>query len=288
MLNGINERFGLDSQLQFALHPSGLIQGTVSTDLCGGQFYLHGAHVAYYAPAGARSLLFMSRHSEMCEDKPIRGGVPLCFPWFGPHPNDAAAPAHGLVRTRNWQLQATSLEADGVVRVALGLTVDRWQLTYTIRWGASLDLNLAIENLDDQPRECEVALHTYLALADVHTASVSGLEQQSHLDKLTGATEPASGQAIRFTQETDRVYHGAVSEVLIDDPGHHRKIRLLPRNSRSTVVWNPWIAKSHRMNDFGDDEYLHMCCVETANVGRDCLQIPAHATDSLGCVLDCI
>ena len=288
MLNGINEQFALDSKLQFTRHPSGLIQGNVSSELCNGQFFLHGAHVAYFAEAGARSLLFMSRHSEMRDDKPIRGGVPLCFPWFGPHPSDSTAPAHGLVRTQSWQLQATSLETDGVVRVALGLTVESWQLTYTIRWGASLDLNLAIENLGDERGECEVALHTYLALSDVHTASVSGLEQQSHLDKLTGLTEAASGQAIRFTQETDRVYHGAVPELLIDDPGHQRKIRLRPRNSKSTVVWNPWIAKSQRMSDFGDDEYLHMCCVETANVGSDRMQLPAGSTDSIGCTLDCI
>lgn len=283
MLNGINAQFAIDKQLQFVEHPSGLIQGNVSTALCRGQFYLHGAHVAQFQPTGAAPLLFMSQRSEMREDKPIRGGVPLCFPWFGPHPSDAAAPAHGLVRTQSWQLQATSMEAGGVVRVEMGITVDLWQLTYTVRWGASLELSLDIENLADEPRECEVALHTYLSLGDVHAARVSGLELQSHLDKLTGVTVPPSGQAIRFTQETDRIYHGSVAEVRIDDPGQNRQIRLLPRNSQSTVVWNPWIAKSQRMSDFGDDEYLRMCCVETANVGSDRLRIAPHTTTSIGC-----
>ena len=285
MLNGINAQFALENQLQFITHPCGLIQGNVSTELCSGQFYLHGAHVAQFQPRGAEPLLFMSQRSEMRDDKPIRGGVPLCFPWFGPHPTDATAAAHGLVRTQSWQLQATSLEEDRVVRVELGLIVERWQLTYTVRWGASLDLNLAIGNLADEPRDCEVALHTYFALADVHTASVRGLEQQTHLDKLTGATEPASGQAIRFTQETDRVYHGSVPEVIIDDPGHQRQICVLPRNSQSTVVWNPWFAKSQRMSDFGDNEYLRMCCVETANVGSDRLHILPRSTANLGCVV---
>ena len=283
MLNGINAQFAIDKQLQFVAHPSGLIQGNVSTALCRGQFYLHGAHVTQFQPTGAAPLLFLSERSEMREDKPIRGGVPICFPWFGPHPSDTAAPAHGLVRTQSWQLQATSIEADGVVRVEMGLTVEHWQMTYTILWGASLDLNLAIENLADESRECEVALHTYLSLAAVHAASVSGLEQQSHLDKLTGVTEPASGQAIRFTQETDRIYHGSVPVVVIDDPGQQRQIHLIPRNSQSTVVWNPWIAKSQRMSDFGDDEYLRMCCVETANVGSDRMRIPPRTTASIGC-----
>lgn len=283
MLNGINAQFALDKKLQFVEHPSGLIQGNVSTALCSGQFYLHGAHVARFQPAGAEPLLFMSQQSEMRDGKAIRGGIPICFPWFGPHPSDTTAPAHGLVRTQNWQLQATSLEAGGVLRVELGITVERWQLTYTVRWGTSLDLNLTIGNLADEPCECEVALHTYLALADVHSASVSGLEQQSHLDKLTGVTEPASGQAIRFTQETDRIYHGPVSKIIIDDPGHQRQIRLLPRNSQSTVVWNPWIVKSQRMSDFGDDEYLRMCCVETANVGSDRMHILPGVIASIGC-----
>lgn len=287
MLDGINAQFAIDNQLQFVEHSSGLIQGNVSTARCRGQFYLHGAHVTQFHPTGAAPLLFLSERSEMREDKPIRGGVPICFPWFGPHPSDTTAAAHGLVRTRRWQLQATSIEADGVVRVEmgldLGLAAEHWRLTYTIVWGTALELNLAIENLADESRECEVALHTYLSLANVHAASVSGLEQQSHLDKLTGVTRPASGQAIRFTQETDRIYHGRVPEVLVDDPGQHRQIRLLPRNSQSTVVWNPWIAKSQRMSDFGDDEYLRMCCVETANVGSDRMRIPPHTSASIGC-----
>ncbi len=288
MLNGLNDRFALGEQLTFAAHPSGLIHGLVSTPLCRGVFYLHGAHVAEFQPAGQQPVLFMSNQSEFQAGKPIRGGVPLCFPWFGPHPSDSGSPAHGLVRTRSWEVQSTLRDAAGNIRVVLVLEIDQWRLTYSIRFGAALDLEMDIENLADEGRECELALHTYLTLADVQTASVHGLEHQPYLDKLTGELVEPSGQPIRFTQETDRVYQGPVAEVVVHDPGFHRRIRLEPRGSHSTVVWNPWVDKSQRMADFGDQEFERMCCVETANVGDNRLRLASRARDQTGVNLSVI
>ncbi len=282
MLDGINKRFAVDDQLRFVQHPSGLVQGEISTESCRGLFFLHGAHVANFQPTGQQPLLFMSDQSAYSSDKPIRGGVPLCFPWFGPHPTDGSAPAHGLVRTQAWDLKSTSHDATGEISVALGLIVDQWRLTYAIQFGSSLKLTLAIENLASSERECEVALHSYLELADVHTASVNGLEHQPYLDKLVQQQVEPSGSAIRFTQETDRVYHGPVPEVIVRDPGHHRRIVIKPKNSHSTVVWNPWVDKSQRMPDFGDQEYLRMCCVETANVGDARLRLAGESSDEMG------
>lgn len=282
MLQALNNRFALDDQLTFVEHSSGLCQAVVSTPLCRGLFYLHGAHVAEFQPIGQPPVLFMSGHSEFKFDKPIRGGVPLCFPWFGPHPSDRSAPAHGVVRTRSWEMQSSSRDASGNIDVVLALEHDQWRLTYTVQFGQSLELALQVENLADSMRDCELALHTYLTLADVQTASVHGLERQSHWDKLTGELVEPSGQPIQFTQETDRVYHGSVDEIIVRDPGFHRRIRLEPRGSRSTVVWNPWIEKSRRMADFGDDEFQRMCCVETANVGENRLQLAGLASSLTG------
>lgn len=282
MLPALNNRFALDDQLTFVEHPSGLYQAVVSTPLCRGLFYLHGAHVAEFQPTGQPPVLFMSGQSEFKVDKPIRGGVPLCFPWFGPHPSDSHAPAHGSVRTRSWEMQSTSRDDSGNISVALALEIDQWRLTYTVQFGQSLDLALQVENLADGMRDCELALHTYLTLADVQTASVHGLERLSYLDKLTGEMVEPSGQPIRFTQETDRIYHGSVSEVTVRDPGFHRRIRLEPRGSRSTVVWNPWVEKSRRMADFGDDEFQRMCCVETANVGENRMRLVGVAPNETG------
>lgn len=273
MLPALNKRFALDEQLTFSEHRSGMYQGIVSTPLCRALFFLHGAHVAEFQPAGQQPVLFMSRQSEFKSDKPIRGGVPLCFPWFGPHPSDSSAPAHGRVRTRSWELQSSARDSAGNIGVVLTLEIESWQLTYAVRFGESLELSLNVQNLSAAERECELALHTYLTLADAKTASVHGLEQVAHLDKLTGEHVAPSGQPIRFNCETDRVYYGSVPEVIVSDPGFQRRIRLEPRGSQSTVVWNPWVDKSRRMADFGDDEYERMCCVETANVGESRLKL---------------
>jgi glucose-6-phosphate 1-epimerase len=282
MLDGLNDGYGLENELVFSQHPLGLVQGEISNALCHGLFFLHGAHVARFQPAGQKPVLFMSERSEFVADKPIRGGVPLCFPWFGPHPTDSAAPAHGLVRARNWELKSTLRDPSGALCIGFQLAIEHWQLTYSATFGTELDLCLNIANLSEVSHTCEAALHTYLELADVQLASVHGLEQQSHLDKLTGEQLEPSGAPIRFTSETDRVYHGPVSEIVVHDPGYQRRIRLVPRGSHSTVVWNPWVDKSQRMPDFGDQEFQHMCCVETANVGENRFRIVAGGTSEMG------
>lgn len=282
MLDGLNARFALPDQLLFEQHPSGLVQGRLETPLCRGSFFLHGAHVAEYQPAGQRPVLFMSEQSLFAADKPIRGGVPICFPWFGPSTTDSTAPAHGLVRTRSWEIVDTSSVTDGAVRVVLALKVEQWQLTYAVTFGAELDLNLQIVNQAETTRDCEAALHTYLQLADVDLASVHGLEQQAYFDKVSGEAVEPSGSPIRFTAETDRVYHGPVKEISVHDPGNGRTIRLMPRHSHSTVVWNPWVDKSRRLPDFGDQEFRQMCCVETANVGQHKLRLAPATEESMG------
>ena len=284
-VDGLNERLAIDQRLRFARHSSGLIQGLITTPLCRGEFFLQGGHITHFEPQGEQPLLFLSRHSEFQPQRPIRGGIPICFPWFGPHPSDAAAPAHGLVRTLPWDVQHTQVDQDEVVTIFLTAASPPWQLTYKMKLGRALDLTLDIANLSDEAASCEIALHTYLALADVDLASVHGLERQTYYDKLTREMVEPSGVPIRFTQETDRIYRGPVDEVIVHDPGNRRLLRLVPRNSHSTVIWNPWVEKSRRLPDFGDDEFRFMCCVETANVAEDRLAVPAKSQAELGVTL---
>lgn len=282
MLEQLNAKFAIDGQLRFVEGSGGLIQGLISTALCQAKFFLHGSHVAEFQPVGEQPILFMSDQSLMKANAPIRGGVPICFPWFGPHPTDSTAPAHGWARTAAWSLFASAQRGDGTLVVEMRLSVDHWDLKYTVEFSRSLVLSLEIGNAAGQSRDCEVALHTYFAVADVHSVSVLGLENQPYLDKLTSTQVGPTGQSIQFDAETDRVYDGSVPAVVIDDRGNQRKICVEPKNSRSTVVWNPWIAKSQRMPDFGDEEYLHMCCVETANVAADKIMLAAGESATLG------
>jgi glucose-6-phosphate 1-epimerase len=274
MLDLLNEKFRIDQTLHFELHPSGLVRGVVTSDACQASFFLHGAHVAEFQPRGEQPVLFMSEASYFQPGKPIRGGVPICFPWFGPHKTDPAAPSHGWARTAAWDVTQTNLE-NGVLSVTLRLCIESFELEYNISFGRKLDLRMQIANRDSAPQSCELALHTYFYLSDIDRVSIQGLELLPYLDQLTGQTVAASGAAIEFVAETDRIYQGACQQIVIRDQGWGRKIKVSPRGSQSTVVWNPWVDKSKRMPDFGDLEYQRMCCVETANVTGQAVRLAA-------------
>lgn len=275
------ERLEIADALRFRRHPSGLVQGCIATDKCKGVFFLLGAHVSEFQPIGQKPVLFMSSQTFFQEGKPIRGGVPICFPWFGAHPSDPAAPAHGWVRTDLWRLSNAILE-DGKLTLRFEYRLDPFDLIYVVQFGDELSLDLQIINGGGKVETCEVALHTYFAVADVNRLLVTGLETFPFLDKLTALSNLNEGNPIRFQKETDRIYHGTVPEISIIDQVLQRRIVLSPRGSHSTVVWNPWIEKSKRMPDFGDDEYQRMCCVETANIAPNQIPLSPGQSTSIG------
>ncbi len=219
---------------------------------------LHGAHVVSYIPSGMKELLFVSSCSEFADGKAIRGGVPLCFPWFGAPPAGETR-SHGLVRTREWEL----LEADSE-RAVFGIEVKGFRLRYTVIAGDKLDLFLHIENISADVQTYSGALHTYFQVSNVSDLTLDGVLGLSYLDSLTGKDE-IQQSPLQINCEVDRVYRSS-GEVILHDPGLKRQIKIAKSGSNSTVIWNPWIAKSQRMADFGDSEYPGMICVEAANV----------------------
>ena len=224
--------------------------------------YLHGAHVAHFQPAGERPVLWMSGESRFESGKPIRGGVPICFPWFGPKAGAADAPQHGLVRTRPWALRAVTPE-DGRLRVSLDVAV-----------GPSLSLTLTVRNPGPLPFTFEEALHSYFAVSDVRQVLLHGLEGVGFVDKTAaGARRPGDAGPIAITAETDRVYLGTEARVTIEDSGWERRIVVSKSGSRTTVVWNPWVAKGKAIPDFADHEWPGMVCVETANALDDAVSL---------------
>ena len=282
MLQELNQRFARGEELKFEMHPSGLVQGTVSTDTCTGSFFLLGAHVAEFQPRSqSQPILFMSDEAVFEVAKPIRGGIPICFPWFGANKAEVNAPAHGLVRTAVWDVLESQRTAAGVL-VTLGYQLTPFRLSLTVVFGETLDVTLNVRNEAPTEQACEVALHTYFQLGAARRATIVGLEQNEFRDQLTGQIHPAAGAGIQFTEETDRVYRGSVPVVTIADEANSRSVKIMPRNSHSTVVWNPWVAKSQRMSDFGDQEFERMCCVETANVTPHNWVIAAGQSQSVG------
>lgn len=269
----LNEIYGLEDCLIFESHSSGLPLGRVTTPHCSAEFLLYGAHVLSYQPASEKeSILFLSDHAVYQKRKPIRGGIPICFPWFGAHPDNATLPAHGWARTQDWDLLETAHSHEKIV-VRLRLTSGDFEAICELGFGVQFSIDLKIRNQGSEPQTYEVALHTYFKVADVERIQIVGLEGVPYLDQLTNSIVPGQSQSIRFTEETDRIYQGDVGQIRLHDEVLGRTIELSARGSRSTIVWNPWVAKSQRMADFGDKEFHEMCCIETANVRANCVQL---------------
>jgi glucose-6-phosphate 1-epimerase len=242
----------------------------------GGQaeMYLMGAHVTGFAPSGAAPVLWTSERSHYADGHPIRGGIPLCWPWFGPPAVNDGRPAHGVARVQPWDLLASAVLHDGRVQVRLGLAIGpayqpwlagslRPELTVTV--GQQLQVDLDTINDGPGAANFEDALHTYFAVGDIHQTRVEGLDGVIYVDKLDNQNQHRQQGAVTFDGETDRVYADTGQSLRLIDGARKRCIHIAKSGSASTVVWNPWIAKSAAMPDFGDDEWPGMVCVETAN-----------------------
>ncbi len=274
--------------LHFEAGQGGLTKAVVATPVASGEIYLHGAHVTSWQPAGHEPVLWMSRSSLFQPGKPIRGGVPICFPWFGPNASDPSAPAHGFARTAMWEVAEARPTAEGGISMTLQTRIDPFAVRFTVEFGSVLRMTLATELATgvSTSHRFEDALHTYFSVSDVRNISITGLEQSRYIDKLDGAAEkPATGVAIEFIGETDRVYFDSDSECHLHDPGRKRTIAISTSGSQSTVVWNPWIAKSARMPDFGDHEWPEMVCIETANVGVNAVELAPKSIHSTTVVI---
>ncbi len=280
--------------------------------------YMHGAHVTSFQPHGQPDLLWVSDKSEFLLERPIRGGIPLCFPWFGPKRDDLPdlldrvdrraepeffridePPAHGLARIMEWDALETHADDDATTLV-LGRAIAWFDCRYTIRVNDSLSTQLSFTYRPDlaMPSDrdgagpppdfvhAEAALHTYLNVLDVRKVHVAGLESASFVDKMQdGRQIDAAGEPIRFSGETDRVYLDSPGDITVHDPGLSRTITVSKTGSTNTVVWNPWVDKAKRMPDFGDKEWPHMMCVETAAVGPGQITLSAGESHTIGSVL---
>ena len=240
---------------------------------------LYGGHVLTYAPAGERPVLWMSSKSNYEIGKAIRGGVPVCWPWFGPS-EQPGLPAHGFARTAMWEFSTARKLAGDATQIVLSLDDSqcdpalctiKFHLELSVTVGKILEIELRAVNTGKSTEKYQAALHTYFDVSEAEKVSIHGLDKLHYTDKAPGF---AGNQAIQngdleIDREIDRVFCPAPGGVTISDPVFRRSIRVEKCGSRSTVIWNPWIAKSQAMADFGDNEYHRMLCVECANVFED-------------------
>lgn len=239
----------------------------VASARCAGEVYLHGAHVTNWTPVGQDPVIWLSEESTFVPGRAIRGGIPLCAPWFADGRTGDKTPAHGWFRTSTWEFIGAT-DVDGTISLTFhldGAEVGHPTLSadYIVEMGDELTLDLTIRT--EEPLVLENALHTYLAVADIGAVSVRGLEGCHYVDKAPGGLPDNIQQGeVTFAGETDRVYtHDGAAQVV--DAAGGRTITLTKSGSSKTVVWNPAAAKSAAMADFGNEEWHGMVCLEVVN-----------------------
>lgn len=259
----------------------------VTTPWSSAEIYPHGAHVTHFKKKDEPSLLFLSQCSRFADDQPIRGGIPVIFPWFGPR---EGLGQHGFARIKTWDLKEFIPAADGSVTIRFSLPAcpetsgyPAFTADYMVTVNRDLVLKLVVTNQSkDREFVFENCLHTYFSVSDATAIAISGLNGVSYLDKVASFLEKTeTGDAIRISSEVDRIYLNTTGTVEILDSRFGRRIRVEKSGSASTVVWNPWITKAQQMSDFGNDEYEQMVCVESGNVAANSITLPPGATSAL-------
>jgi glucose-6-phosphate 1-epimerase len=256
---------------------------------------MHGAHLTAWQPTGHAPAIFLSDRSEFTAAKPIRGGVPIIFPWFGPRTATANnprtdGPSHGFARTSSWHVAFAALAGDDLHltltlapdETSRALGFDHFQLAYELVLGKELRLRLTVANQSHAPLHFEEALHTYLAVSDATQVEIRGLANTDFLDKTDGFQRKRQTEdSLTLTQETDRPYLNTAATVTLTDPTLHRRITVAKTNSLTTVVWNPWSTLSAKLADMTPEGWRTMTCIETANAAENAITLAPRSAHTM-------
>lgn len=295
-IDSLNEAFALEGMLEFHAGPGGLTFAILTTPLSTADVCLHGAHVTSFLPTAGSEVLWLSSQTAWQEGKAIRGGIPVCWPWFADHPTDSSLPAHGIARTAMWDVVRAWSPFAGCIRLELFLPTSsvskehfdaEFDLRLEITLQDSLKLELTAINRSDRALQVTDALHTYLTVGDIEAVRCRGLDGVTYFDKVDGLQRKIQAGDVTFSERTDRIYEQTADDVLLRDEALDRSIRIKKSGSITTVVWNPWSELSEKMTDMAADGYRTMVCVEAANAGADVILLePAdkHVLSTTLCV----
>jgi glucose-6-phosphate 1-epimerase len=281
-LEGLNRRFGIPGIAKVVEGNNGLPKASIATSAGVAEMYLHGATVTSWKPAGAEEVLFLSSESRWDDGHAIRGGVPICFPWFRAKADDPKAPAHGFVRTKAWQLESIVKDGDAVT-VSMFTESDegtkKWwpadfRLVHRAKFGSELSQELELTNSGASSLRFEEALHAYLSIGHIEQTRVLGLNAVHYLDNTDSNHDKLQHREVVIDSETDRAYLATPRAIELIDRSLGRRIRIAKENSLTTVLWNPWKQKAQGLSDLGDNEWTKMICVETSNVCDFAVDVP--------------
>ena len=257
-----------------------------------------GAQVLSYRQGEAAPIIWLSEEAAFQAGQAVRGGVPVCWPWFGDlarnpqsvqdtYQGSQPAPGHGLVRNIDWVMVRSDTNDDSVTLVfASNRELPGWPHAVDLSLNISLDskglhLSLTSHNRGDTTIALSQALHSYFAISDIHQVTVEGLDGRPYIETLEDWQQRQQQGDLIFGGETDRIYLDLPSRLSLRDPGLKRQILLETRGSRSAILWNPWIAKAQRLSQFADDAWQRMLCIETANVMDDVIRLEPSASHTL-------
>ena len=264
--------FNIDGVLRLETDAHGLSRFVITNRFAEAEVHLLGAQVTAFRPAGQEPVLWLSPLSAFENGKAIRGGVPICWPWFGPHPSRPDLPAHGVARTREWTALDAAQLSDGRTRLRLRLVDDEhtraawphgFDLTLSVTLGSALHLELITTNNGDGPFAYADALHTYLRVGDVREVRVEGLDGQAFSHSTRHYRGVQEGPVTFDGGEVNNIYLPSRGAVRVIDPVLKRTIEVSKSGSLATVVWNPGAGGGEAMKDVRG-EWDEFVCVEAA------------------------
>jgi D-hexose-6-phosphate mutarotase len=286
----LNARFGVGEKLFFRQLGDEIVSVEIETPLAKATISLHGGHVVKWWPKHQQTpVLWVSKLSNFAADKAIRGGVPICWPWFGAHPSNSKLPNHGYARISAWDVTATEVMNDGTARIDLTMKANEIRLSHwphsvrlsvRIIVGKELTIELITTNENDQDIVITEGFHTYFKVGDINNVRVLGLEGVEYLDLIRDKLRCIQEGPVVFNAELGRFYLKAPASCVIEDPTLNRRIFVEKKGSLSTVVWNPWTDKASKMVDLGVDGWQDMVCVEGVNAFENAVTISAGSSHS--------
>lgn len=277
----LNEKFAIPGLLQFVENDQGALVARADTPQGTMELARQGAQLLFWTPKGQAPVVWLSPAAQFNSGKSLRGGVPVCWPWFGPHPENSTLPGHGFARNLEWRMLEACRLRDAL-RITMIFVPDAEQqkiwpheaeLTLSVTMGETLEMALTTKNMGSSAFTISQALHTYFHVGDIENVSVEGLEGKAYIDKVGEQTQRQQQGAVSINSEVDRIYLDCPDDLLIVDKALQRRIRIARQGSNSAVIWNPWEEKGAAFGDMGEQGYRNMLCVETSNAASDTISI---------------
>jgi len=279
----LNTDFGIEGQLKFIRGYGGLPFIEINNKSATALISIYAAQVLSYQPIEAEEdLLFLSEQSCYEPGKAIRGGIPICWPWFGPDTQDVEGLSHGFVRNDYWAVVDVSALSAFETKVTLNFTPSNlrdtpWPYKYALELeisiGNELGLELLTRNLGDQVFTITQAFHSYFKVGNICQVNILGLEGSEYLDKCDEDSQKYQTELLTINTEVDRIYNGFENTLIIEDAALKRRIEIRSSSHKSTVVWNPWLIRSKELEDLAAEDYQSFLCLETGNIGSNHIEL---------------